>query len=504
MGLPLSRTTVLRRLDEAPDRLPSLDHERLRAIAQLLDAGGRARVSDVIASLFPTRSLSTANKALARLVARAREQGGDVRPCISTARSVGSRHRHVWFEPRPGTLFAHLTPELDELDAGIDGAAEKRSFVSVCGLVTCNDVAESSDVVAILPRLRRWVHDSEGATVALLWGDADSGKTVLCQKLVRDIEQACQDAPDLNADAWPQPLYLDLRRVTGLGDGRRAPALEDVLEECMARGWRLGAEVLQPACLLELARTSKMLFVFDGLDEVLVRLTEAEGHRFVQELLRLVSLSPCGNTRVLLTCRTHLFVSPSAQAGLLQGYAGGRLAVMLPSIAQNRWRVPETADLETLNAWVQRRWNRDRARHVLKPDHKERALAALAGRLHARQGRSVDADTLQADFLAWFTSQPDLVLRYRLVPYHQIEHDLLSAACLVRYDHEEGSEFVFAHPRVQALFLARHLVEALRLDDRAPWKQDPPADVVSLVEEHLRHDPEASGRLRRWRHRDLA
>ena len=171
----------------------------------------------------------------------------------------------------------------------------------------------------------------------MLLGEYGMGKTVLCQRLVRELEQRRKQGQDV-----PLPLYFDLRRLTNLPD--RVPTREEVMRKCIERGWT--AEIGQTKPSLDDIRTWQeqgALLIFDGLDETLVHLTEADGHAFVSQLMRIfppqndaewVSKSDEATgrrfasgarrtARVLLSCRTHFFRSIHKQRAMLNGRTRG-------------------------------------------------------------------------------------------------------------------------------------------------------------------------------------
>lgn len=161
----------------------------------------------------------------------------------------------------------------------------------------------------VMDYLLEWADDPAARQLFALLGEYGMGKTVTCQRLVEILDARCKADP-----ARPVPLYFDLRHVTGLD--RRVPTLDQIVEECMARGWldpdrkKYGFEDVSRW----IGRGA--VVIFDGLDEVLVKLKEADGQVFTRELLRLLPVStaqgsgespPVRPVKVLISCRTHYF-----------------------------------------------------------------------------------------------------------------------------------------------------------------------------------------------------
>ena len=61
-----------------------------------------------------------------------------------------------------------------------------------------------------LELLRAWLADPAGPSYFAVLGEYGMGKTIVCQRLTRELEQARRSTPGL------VPLYFDLKKVTGL------------------------------------------------------------------------------------------------------------------------------------------------------------------------------------------------------------------------------------------------------------------------------------------------
>jgi nucleoside phosphorylase len=158
--------------------------------------------------------------------------------------------------------------------------------------------------------LLQWIDEPGSPPLFALLGEYGMGKTVTCQRLAEILERRRREDP-----TRPLPLYFDLRHVTGLD--RRVPKLQEIIEECMARGWLESSDTLA----LNLENFFRWVeqgavIIFDGLDEVLVKLKEADGQVFTNEVLRLPRLVEARShqsggraplPKLLISCRTQYF-----------------------------------------------------------------------------------------------------------------------------------------------------------------------------------------------------
>ncbi len=194
--------------------------------------------------------------------------------------------------------------------------------------------------VAVLDHLSRWIDDPAAPPLFALLGEYGMGKTVTCQRLVQGLEERRRDDP-----TRPLPLYFDLRHLTGLD--RRVPTLKEAVEECMARGW-LSSGATGDYSLENLHRWIEpgAVVLFDGLDEVLVKLKEADGQVFTRELLKLgveaearrrAQGSNAPPLKLLISCRTQYFRTLRDQQNHFTGQERGahradayRALVLLP------------------------------------------------------------------------------------------------------------------------------------------------------------------------------
>ncbi len=182
-----------------------------------------------------------------------------------------------------------------------------------------------------LPFLLRWLKDDKGSTICAIFGELGMGKTTLSQRLTRHLLQH-QDEPDL-----PFPVYLDLRHVNSMNWDWAAgglPELGDMLAHILTNAYNLPVGAQHPTVedIQYLAQHQKGLVIFDGLDEVMNRLTPDQCNLFIQRLWSILPPiawksadndharpRPDGCGRLLMTCRSHFFQTLQDQINALSG-----------------------------------------------------------------------------------------------------------------------------------------------------------------------------------------
>ena len=415
-------------------------------------------------------------------------------------------------------------------------------------------LAGESDGVDVLVEVLSWVDEPGAIPVFALLGEYGMGKTVTAQRLARELEIRRADDP-----ARPAALYFDLRSVTGLD--RAVPTLAQVVEECMSRDWVAEGDSAAYTWANVLSwLASGAVVIFDGLDEVLVKLDTGDGRTFTRTLLGIVEEQRArgGQARVVITCRTQYFRTLREQSNHFTGQERGntredvfRALVLLPLteaqiLAYLRAALPGTRpheildmvrtvhnltdlaqrpftlrlisqflpDIEadrqagrtvygvTLYRRMVDRWlERDAGKHHLRPEDKIELAEHLAAHFHASDTNSLAADALEDWMHAWLAASPRLARRYaRLHPDH-LEEDLRTATFLARIDGTQGSGFRFAHTSLGEYFHACHLLRAIADDRPNSWDVEPPSpESLQFLGQLLaeRRDPDLMSRLTTW------
>ena len=218
-----------------------------------------------------------------------------------------------WNQPGRGKIAA-LT-DLNRMEkAG-------RSFINISGIPVSmhkdknylDGQSPSPKGTSVAETLKNWATQTEGPHCFALLGEYGMGKTIACQRLAKELREQRQNGKP----ATPLALYFDLRHLTGLKE--RVPTLAEALEECMERGWidqnSEGKFTLEQ--LYSLLENQAAVIILDGLDEVLVKLDEADGQTFTRNLLKISEdinsrrktkkIDNIQPLKILISCRTHFF-----------------------------------------------------------------------------------------------------------------------------------------------------------------------------------------------------
>ncbi|MBW8487233.1 pentapeptide repeat-containing protein, partial [Actinomadura parmotrematis] len=140
----------------------------------------------------------------------------------------------------------------------------------------------------LLSRLREWVADPEGRFVVVL-GDFGHGKTFLLRELTRTIHET-GEPPVI-------PIFIQLREL------EKAHGLEELLAAQLTAG---GEEVINHRKLGHLIRDGRVLLLFDGFDELALRVTYKQA---AEHLANLVKIQGESKAKVVVTSRTQHFLS---------------------------------------------------------------------------------------------------------------------------------------------------------------------------------------------------
>ncbi len=156
--------------------------------------------------------------------------------------------------------------------------------------------------------LESWAASSEQPYCALL-GEYGMGKTTTCLWFAKRLLEKRQH--DLSL---PIPIYMDLRLTTVklISDEIN---LTDLIDRLLCQGVFKHIpddQKIDAKTLVSWVQEGRILIIFDGLDEVLVHLSIAEGQRLTRKLMSVLSKKPASQHKkpkgsLLVSCRTHFF-----------------------------------------------------------------------------------------------------------------------------------------------------------------------------------------------------
>ena len=370
--------------------------------------------------------------------------------------------------------------------------------------------------VPAIARLVEWVTDPNPQTprFTALLGDVGMGKSTTFQQLTLHLLELRETEISV-----PLPVLFDLKLLGGHDvDVMELPQLLEI----MLRHSSNGRSTATAADILELARQGNCLLIFDGLDELLVHLSDAAGKRLIRRLWQTAGDEP--STRLAISCRTHYFRTLRDEVSVFlgqsrEGIEGNDYLVlhMLPfsevqireyickNINQDRvdqimgmidavYNLRELASQPMLLRMIARlitdlehriasgrpvrsadlyqsfaeQWlSRDDGKHQLIPDHKMLLMENLAAQLWRAGRRTWKATDLENWMLRFLHDNPDLELHYERRMPELWKEDLRTATFVTR----SGEDYGFAHTSLLEFFLAKHLLRLL-LGEAADAQQD--------------------------------
>ncbi|MBB4268246.1 pentapeptide repeat-containing protein, partial [Roseospira visakhapatnamensis] len=407
----------------------------------------------------------------------------------------------------------------------------------------------------VLPFIREWIDDADGPPLLALLAEYGMGKTITCQQVATELLETRQ-----REGAGPIPLYFDLRHVTLRKE--RVPTLAEALADCIERGWHDrgdgGAFTLEN--VFDWIAQGAVV-IFDGLDEVLVKLDATEGQTFTNALLKLLADArarakdagrPC-RLKIIIACRTAYFPTvraqqthftqeergefgPRAYAALLllpwdEAQIRAYLSVALPGLEAER--VLETIrSVHNLEELAERPFTlklvaeyipeierrraaglrvqgvtlyRAMAQRWLERDQgKHRILPdhkmRLVAHLAAHLWTGGRTELPAEDLQAWFHDWREGrpdLRRYQAMSVDQLEEDLRTATFLSRRDDGQSSAFRFAHTSLLEFFLADFLYRAAAEDRPEGWVMRVPSRETLDFLGQMFAEAEAPDALRR-------
>ena len=155
-----------------------------------------------------------------------------------------------------------------------------------------------------------WAANPAEPQLFALLGEYGMGKTVSCQRFTRELAKRRKANPTL-----PMPLYFNLTKAA---DARLADNLKELVVTCMRDDWlpTNSSRHTWQAFMSWLA-AGPCVVVFDGLDEMLVKLDDTQGSLFFNRLLGTLQLLDDEDAnrriRLVLSCRTQYFKTLTEQ-----------------------------------------------------------------------------------------------------------------------------------------------------------------------------------------------
>ncbi len=406
-------------------------------------------------------------------------------------------------------------------------------------LVTGDNTTGPTHPVALNAMLA-WARDQAPTAkrLLLLTGDYGAGKTTHAQAFTRVLNG---DLPHTN---WPQTdaalpnaLYIDLAELAG-ASALGSMSLEDMVLYVLKKRDGVRLQTIDDiAPYIAASRAGQLVFVFDGLDELLENDAQVLQQAFGQ-LLRALEL-PSGKGRntatprpkAVISCRTHYFRSvqeqfafftsrkaASAQAkdylcltlqpwgpSQVQSYLEKRLspAEVQPLLTQidTTYNLKDLAGrpvllammTEHIGALMRQReagekitaasvyslavgsWiDRDHGKHRIRAVHKPLLMGALAHAMWQSGEEAWSAERLDP----WVARTVNLLFSGEYAPQDMqgLQDDLRTATFIVR---PGAQRFAFAHRSFAEYFLARFWLDAL---DHTHASTFSPAEAVAMLQ----------------------
>ncbi len=405
---------------------------------------------------------------------------------------------------------------------------------------------ESVQGIPVVARLMDWATQAQDKSVFALLGEYGMGKTISCQLFDKHLRAQLQQSNKI-----PVPLYFDLRHVTSK-TLTNSFHFADIIKDCIRLGW-INSEnqgAFTTSDIERWANQSGVVLIFDGLDEVLVKLPETDGRLFTDQLYKYqaeLASKTQQPVKMLLTCRSQYFKTLDRQKDHFTGQERGGVnpdeieaMVMLPLSEEQITNYlrhalpgiePETIidmvksvhDLHDLSKRpftlklvgeffpaleedrkagkaisgvslyrrVVDRWlNRDNGKHQIKSDHKLQLAAHLAALLWEQKQTSLPASEIEDWFMGWLADNPKIAFRYQGISPDILEEDLRTATFLCREDDEQGSRFRFSHTSLQEFFLASYLLQAIKDNKPEHWAMAKPSQETLVFLAQLLAEPD--------------
>ena len=295
--------------------------KRLNNLVSLIDGKGYINYAEAYRQLFPksetdSKEKEKADKAFSKFRTTLRtvteEHDMPLVLRVDDNKNADNNSRHLWFECEDNIK--------QRLDLYNDSSIQKEQFF-IDPFLQTNQSGNAEDAI---PYLTDWLTNSKSEVCCAIFGELGMGKTTLCQQLTRHLLKQRKQNP-----ALPYPVYFDLRSVNNLNwnwQEQGVPALDIMIDNALEYTQAVKITVDD---IKRLAKEQGGLIIFDGLDEVMNRLTPDQSNLFIQQLWSILpstvynaeSASDANQKhgRLIMTCRSHYFQTLQDQLNSLTG-----------------------------------------------------------------------------------------------------------------------------------------------------------------------------------------
>ena len=380
--------------------------------------------------------------------------------------------------------------------------------------------------VDIADALQEWANDDGAPPIFAILAEYGMGKTVTSQRFYKTWREQQSSNPALRP-----AMYFDLRDVSVNEESGDTPSLDDVLWSCVQTGWLTNGapkEMVVGDIYSHLQKGS--VVIFDGLDEVLVKLNQGNGALFAKRLLGVIKRYP--KTKLLITTRTQYFRTLREQNNLLtleergdtkkeaframellpfnehqvreylrkalklsdseiqkivemvssvhdlsdltkRPYTLSFVAEMIPDIEELRNEGKPIYGVTLYREMVNRWLERDASKTYIVLDDKFTLAEDLAAHFWRNGLPGMKAKDLNEWLYEWLDTSRYLTSKYATLNHDRLEEDLRNSTFLAR---SNDDVFRFSHTSMQEYFVAKYLYEAVKHDNAAAWNMPKPSD----------------------------